>query len=196
MKLIGKIVLGLAFTFAALTPRDASAALICAACTYQGDATYLGSYDPTTFDLGSFASGSLGGAFDQAWLFTVDPSGVGEINANFIPTGSISGFDVQLFNVTLNGGAPGAAGSFYGNLYTPGAMIADGTTAGTQTAISPLVLNAGEYLFRITGTVNDNTAALYTGQLSTSVPEPASMTLMGLGLAACAAAIRRRRQRV
>jgi hypothetical protein len=203
MKLFSKVVLGLTFGLLALTSTSASALNICNTCNYLGNATYLGSHDPTTGDASNFGSGILpDGTFTQYWLFGINPGGDVEVNASFVPSSDISNFDVLLYNVSLTGGAPGAAGTLYGTSYTQGSLVGDGVTGPNQfTSIAFTSLASGFYLFKVTGLVTDVSGVtndIYSGNLTTRparVPEPASLGLMGFGLMAAAAALRRRRQR-
>jgi hypothetical protein len=72
----------------ALGSQAAQAAIICQGCEYGDDVgTYLGSYNPTTFDFGTFNHSDVGidvgsnTAFEDFWVFDLDPGGSGSISA-------------------------------------------------------------------------------------------------------------------
>ena len=74
----------------ALGSQAAQAGIICQGCEYGDDAgTYLGSYNPTTFDFGTFNHSDVGidegpsTAFEDFWVFDLDPGGAGSISADF-----------------------------------------------------------------------------------------------------------------
>src|SRR5512134_975291 len=82
----------------------AQAAVICTGCEYGDDAgTYLGSYDPTTFDFGTFQHSDGGQdhgpntAFEDFWVFDLDPGGNGSISADFTAFTSIADFAGELY---------------------------------------------------------------------------------------------------
>ncbi len=83
----------------ALGSQAAQAGIICQGCEYGDDAgTYLGSYNPTTFDFGTFNHSDVGidegpsTAFEDFWVFDLDPGGTGSISADFTAFTAIAGF--------------------------------------------------------------------------------------------------------
>ena len=88
----------------ALGSQAAQAGIICQGCEYGDDAgTYLGSYNPTTFDFGTFNHSDVGidegpsTAFEDFWVFDLDPGGTGSISADFTAFTAITGFHGELY---------------------------------------------------------------------------------------------------
>lgn len=201
MRLIGKIALGVALSLALLSAREASAATICSGCGYLGSASYLGSLNPNNDDNSSFTHNSIpAGALSDEWVFDLNPGGATSLNATFLPTNAISNFNVQLFQVlasvcTALSGSPATNATGCTLTTVSATNLITNTGSGNIFNVNPTNLGAGRYVFRVTGTVtNQPGAELYSGNVNAFVPEPASIALMGMGLAAAAVAMRRRQR--
>jgi hypothetical protein len=183
---------------------SAQAALICNNCTFLGNpGTYIGVLNPTTNDQATFDHTSVptGTVIDDMWVFDIAPAGNGSASANFTIAAPFTGFTGGIYNVGAGATTcPALAvspNSPSGTLCTAvslGGLLAGDSSADPQVVSTNLVgLAAGRYIFRLQGTAGAPFGT-YTGQVATNnvvVPEPAMLSLLGLGLAAAA---RRRRK--
>lgn len=178
----------------------AAAVTVCDGCTYQGNpATNLGLHDPTTFDNSTFTNSTAAGqngAFDNFWVFGLQPAGAATLDAVFLPISNISDFTARLFNVESS--TCGGPGSVCSSL-TLGSLITEATTSPAfVSALDFLNLEAGTYAIEISGLVSGLSAgqsASYAGNLQVAaVPEPETYALMLAGFAVVGTIARRRRQ--
>jgi hypothetical protein len=177
----------------------AHAALICSGCAYGDDAgRYLGTYNPDDFDFGTFHHSDVGQdvgpntAFEDYWVFDLNPAGSGSMSADFTMLTGISGFIGELYT---DGGSTCAAGDC-SNIVLGALVDSDASANGDRRwEIIAMSLSAGRYIIRVTGTTNPNLTSAYTGQLAfiPFIPEPGTLGLLGLGLLGMGVSARRRR---
>ena len=113
--------------------------------------------------------------------FEIDPSGQASINPVFIPSTRITNFPASRWRVTPDRGiSPGDART----TVNPGSLVTNADEPTDIVANIPAAsLDAGFYVFRVTGAVLDGDAeASCSGNLTTRVPEPATLGLLSRGL--------------
>jgi hypothetical protein len=198
MKLKNWLVSAAAVGALAFGIQGANATTICAGCeSIDGAAgTYIGGYNPDTLDEGTFnhtgIQNDVGAntAFEDFFVFDLDPGGSGSISADFTQTTRILNFRGELWS---DGGSTCDTSGVETacSAISPGTLIGFADATNDRWEIVANSLPAGRYIIRITGSTRPSGSSTYSGQLS-FVPEPGTLALLGLGLLALGVAPRRR----
>ena len=125
------------------------------------------------------------GAFEYYFQFDVAaPYTNVNANYNFNPGGSVTGFTGEVVSVSGCTGTPI-------NDCTIGSVVGTfSSTSATELTLSGLNLAVGSYAFHFTGTSNGATGI--SGQASASVPAPAVLGLLAIGMMGVGVTTRRR----
>jgi hypothetical protein len=197
MKIRNILIGAAAATGLSLGMQVASADTICAGCEYVDGAvgTYIGQYNPDTFDNGTFNHTAIrielgpDTPFNDFWVFDLDPAGTGSISADFTRYTAIRDFMGALW--TDAGSTCGPATATACASVNPGMMLAQVGASNDRWEIIASGLTAGRYIIQVTGTTRTTGPSSYSGQLA-FVPEPGTLVLLSLGLLGIGATARRR----
>jgi len=202
-RLIATAVAGAAM---AVASQASQAATIVSGAEYVDGAagTYLGSYNPLAgltvpgdVDNGTFQHTNIGGDtvpgtdFNDFWVFDLAPvGGSGSVSADFTRFTAILNFNGALWTAGAGTTCGAAAGSGC-TAVAPGMKLLDATASTDRWEIVASNLSAGRYIIQVTGTSRTDGISSYSGQLA-FVPEPGTLALLGMGLLAIGASVRRR----
>ena len=173
--------------FALVTaPTSAIAGVICSGCE-KIDApagTYIGTYNPTTWDVGTFTHTDLsqlgsGTSFIDYWIFDLNPGGYISVSADFTQLTGITNFQGRLLGddgSTTCASAPVSPT----NCSSVGVSSPIGSDQGVRWEIIASGLGAGRYIIEVTGTTSTTGQSSYSGQLGFSdVPPVPSISDLG-----------------
>jgi hypothetical protein len=135
-----------------------------------------------TFSTGALATGNLqmGGTFMAGGTFTITGNGANGVHDGVIFSGSFTG-PVTWTLVTTNGNSYQLSGTVSGTWFT-GATLNGTTVAET--------VNLGSTFFVTSATLGKG----HTNIVTSVVPEPGALTLLGTGLISLTAMVRRKLQ--
>jgi hypothetical protein len=174
------------------------------AIAFAGDYTFLGSiatpgsrtFDNTFDTTQNYADPFEVGALSDYYVFFLQTDSIGAASATFTLASQISNFAGSIFATQGTASCP-TQGSVCTGLTIAGTALAtaSGVLNGTasQWSISGTNLTSGYYILEVSGTVGQtaNSGSSYSGTVSTSVPAPAALGLLGIGLMGMGLARRR-----
>ena len=165
------------------TLSGSSAGLTLSGSTLIGVGSIMGNdLGTVTFSTGALATGNLqmGGTFMAGGTFTITGNGANGVHDGVIFSGSFTG-PVTWTLVTTNGNSYQLSGTVSGTWFT-GATLNGTTVAET--------VNLGSTFFVTSATLGKG----HTNIVTSVVPEPGALTLLGTGLISLTAMVRRKLQ--
>jgi hypothetical protein len=165
------------------TLSGSSAGLTLSGSTLIGVGSIMGNdLGTVTFSTGALATGNLqmGGTFMAGGTFTITGNGANGVHDGVIFSGSFTG-PVTWTLVTTNGNSYQLSGTVSGTWFT-GATLNGTTVAET--------VNLGSTFFVTSATLGKG----HTNIVTSVVPEPGALTLLGTGLIGLTAMVRRKLQ--
>jgi hypothetical protein len=187
---LGTALVGLSAGF-----QSANAGTVCMGCEYidavGSMGTYLGDFDPLSFDEASFNHTAIqtnaghDASFEDRWVFDVSPAGSGSITASFTPASGIDNFRGSLHldtGSTACESVPSAPSACSMVSYVNPGFVMDSDNFWTLMLDS---LAAGRYILVVEGTTRSIGASSYGATIALTpapVPTPGTLALMGLGL--------------
>ncbi len=196
-----KMMIGAAAIFGlSLSLQQANADVICDACEYLGEATWLGLYDPENFDSATFFQDIETGDSASYWVFDLASEGNVFISAELTETSPpVEGDLFEAFLISANlvqcdiGAPPQPCGYFEFGEYVYQA------SPSLYWEIDVRNLAAGSYVLFIEDECVLSCSIAYTGELTVwtdrvPIPAPTSLSLLGLGMLGLAGTARRSRR--